>query len=186
MTCYELVKPLPGKLIHGFKAFHADMSCRPTPQKVSRYRVGVTYTTDAPVVLCRRGFHFCRNILRVYIYYARNFDTRICEVEASGPCLQSFDETKCVTGSLRIIRELSPEEILEELHNAHPYYLRCNTESELLASISIYKMNSSTYRLWPTRGTGHYPTKKELVYLDNRVAEWEAAFEKYKQQGDKT
>ena len=186
MTCYEPVKPLPGKLIRGFKAFHADMSCRPTLQKVSRYRVGVTYTTLASLRLCRQGFHFCKNILHVYLYYARNFDTRICEVEASGPCLQSFDETKCVTGSLSIVRELSPEEILEEMHGGPSYHTLRNTESELLASISIYKMSRSNYRLWSTRGTGHYPTKKELVYLDNRAAEWEVAFEKYKQQGDKT
>ena len=185
MTSYEPVKPLPGKRISGFKGFYADMSCRPTRWKVSRYEVGVTYTTDAPMVLCRRGFHFCRSVLHVYLYYPRSFDTRICEVEASGPCMQSFDETKCVTGSLRIVRELSPEEILEDLHSAHSYYLFRNTVSDLKVSVSAYRMIGSHYRLWPTRGTGHYPTKKELVYLDNRAAEWEAAFEKYNEQGDK-
>ena len=87
----------------GYKAFDSDLTCRSM-----QYEVGKEYTHDGDISLCEQGFHFCEQLTDCYQYY--DSKSRICEVEALGEV--KTDDTKSVTDHIRIVRELTREEIV--------------------------------------------------------------------------
>lgn len=89
--------------VKGYKAFNSDLTCRGM-----QYEVGKEYTHDGDISLCEQGFHFCEQLTDCYQYY--NSKSRICEVEALGEV--KTDDTKSVTDHIRIVRELTREEIV--------------------------------------------------------------------------
>ena len=91
-------------MVKGFKGFNEDLICREF-----RYEIGKTYKHNGEVELCRSGFHFCRKLKDVHNFY--NLKTsRICEIEAEGKI--DDDGVKSVCSRMRIVREISREEIL--------------------------------------------------------------------------
>ena len=91
-------------MVKGFKGFNEDLTCRGF-----RYEIGKTYKHNGEVELCRSGFHFCRKLEDVHNFY--NLKTsRICEIEAKGKI--DDDGVKSVCSRMRIVREVSREEIL--------------------------------------------------------------------------
>ena len=91
-------------MVKGFKGFNEDLTCRGF-----QYEIGKTYKHNGEVELCRSGFHFCRKLKDVHNFY--NLKTsRICEIEAKGKI--DDDGVKSVCSRMRIVREVSREEIL--------------------------------------------------------------------------
>ena len=90
----------------GYKVFNPDWTCRKM-----QYEVGKTYEMDESPVLCERGFHFCTRAARCFDYY--NFDPQnhVAEVEAMG-CVVGDEANKMCTNKIRIVRELTWEEVL--------------------------------------------------------------------------
>jgi hypothetical protein len=89
--------------VKGYKGFDKDLKCRG-----QQYEVGEIYEmSDSPSV-CNRGFHFCERIIDVYGYYKLG-DSRVCEIEAIGEIAKDGD--KSATNKIKIIRELSREDI---------------------------------------------------------------------------
>ena len=89
----------------GYKAFDKDLKCRGF-----QYAVGSTAEVSGEIALCGNGLHFCQELKNVFNYYEKSYEnTRVCEVEAIGEI--KTDEDKSVTNKLRIVRELSKEEI---------------------------------------------------------------------------
>ena len=90
----------------GYKVFNPDWTCRKM-----QYEVGKTYEMDESLVLCERGFHFCTSAARCFDYY--NFDPQnhVAEVEAMG-CVVGDEANKMCTNKIRIVRELTWEEVL--------------------------------------------------------------------------
>lgn len=88
----------------GYKAFDENLQC-----KGFQFKIGEVFSVEGGVTLCKNGFHFCKQLTSVYNYYSRSYSTRICEVEAVGVIVTEGD--KIVTDSIRIIRELSKEDI---------------------------------------------------------------------------
>ena len=91
----------------GYKGFNKGMTCRGF-----QYEVGQTYETKGESELCKSGFHFCPKMADVFDYYDRN-DCRFTEVEALGQVIKG--NNKCVTDRLRIVRELTREEVFKEM-----------------------------------------------------------------------
>lgn len=93
----------------GYKGFHYDFTCRGF-----QYDVGKTYeTTDKPI-LGESGFHFCKNLKDALAFYPEG---RYAEVEALGDVIEETNEVyipTCVTNKIKIIRELSQEEVIEK------------------------------------------------------------------------
>ena len=90
-------------MVKGFKGFNEDLTCRGF-----LYEIGKTYKHSGEVELCRSGFHFCRKLKDVHNFY--NLKTsRICEIEADGKI--DDDGVKSVCSRMRIVREVSREEI---------------------------------------------------------------------------
>ena len=91
----------------GYKGFEADMTCRGF-----QYEVGKTYEMDGEIEPCRRNFHFCRNMADVLNYYKAE-GCRYAKVEALGKIIDG--EGKSVTNRIRIVKELTKEEVFKEM-----------------------------------------------------------------------
>ena len=100
------------KVVKGYKAFDKDLKCHNDFQ----YEVGKEYVLSKKPKLCRQGFHFCKKMNDCYNYESYSFNkdtTRICEIEAFGIIEESYDDSKCVTDKIRIVRELPWKEIVK-------------------------------------------------------------------------
>jgi len=89
----------------GYKAFNNDLTCRDF-----QYEVGKTYEMDDKPECCCEGFHFCKDLKECFYYY--KFGSRVCEVESLGN-IDTEDDKKFCTNKIKIIRELSFEEICD-------------------------------------------------------------------------
>ena len=91
--------------IKGYKAFNKDLKCRGF-----QYEIGKEFEHKRKIELCEEGFHFCKKIVDIQGYYnLKNEETRLCEVEATGKVIEGDD--KCVTDKIKIIKEISKEEM---------------------------------------------------------------------------
>ena len=64
--------------ITAFKAFNEDFTCRSF-----QYEVGKSYHMDGEIVICKRGFHACKNPLDIFEYYPI-FNSKIAIVKLWG------------------------------------------------------------------------------------------------------
>ena len=89
----------------GYKGFNQNMTCRGF-----QYEIGKEYEMSGKIELCKRGFHFYKNIIDVRNYYSiENKDVILCEIEATGKVIEG--DNKCVTNKIKIIREINKEEM---------------------------------------------------------------------------
>ena len=96
--------------LKGYKGFNKDLTCRDF-----QYEIGKEYKYEGNIKLCSEGFHFCRKLIDIHRYYnLKDEEVRVCEIIASGNIIEGDD--KCVTDTIKIIRELSKEE-MEEMKN---------------------------------------------------------------------
>ena len=93
-------------VVKGYKVFHEDFTC----YGGFRYEVGKTYTMDGDPVCCERGFHFCVNVIDCFSDYSFDPKNRVAEVEAFGAISRKYN--KCCTNGIKIVRELSWNEVL--------------------------------------------------------------------------
>jgi hypothetical protein len=89
--------------VKGYKGLDKNLRCRGM-----QYEIGQTYEMAKSPSICNWGFHFCEKVADVHEYYNLR-DNRICEIEALGEIVKKGN--KSVTNKIKIIRELSREEI---------------------------------------------------------------------------
>lgn len=95
--------------MRGYKGMESDMTCRGF-----QYEIGKEYHTDGKIKLCKKGFHFCKNLKYVFDFYEKNERNRFFEVE--GNVVES-DGVKYVADELHIVRELTAEEVNKCYYN---------------------------------------------------------------------
>ena len=78
-----------------------------------QYKVGETYTHQGEISMCNAGFHFCKELQQCFGFYKAVTWNHIAEVEALGEVIEG--RNKCVTNQIKIIREISFDEINEVL-----------------------------------------------------------------------
>ena len=96
------------KGVKGYKAFRYDLSCCPNIYySKKQYKIGHTYRlrSNQKLGLCKRGFHFCKELRDVFKFYPINERTRVCEVLALGDVIDG-SEGKSVTNIIKIVREI--------------------------------------------------------------------------------
>ena len=96
------------EVVKGYKVFNADWTCRGF-----QYVVGETFEEDATPLCCNKGFHFCTKASDCFNYYQFDSNNKVAEVEAIGEIDTSPADSKCCTNKIRIVRELSWNEVLE-------------------------------------------------------------------------
>lgn len=67
-----------GNAITAFKSFNEDFTCRSF-----QYEVGKSYHMDGEIMICKRGFHACKNPLDIFEYYPI-FNSKIAIVKLWG------------------------------------------------------------------------------------------------------
>ena len=100
------------EIVKGYKGFDKGFKC-----KGFQYDIGKTYKHSGDIKICNSGFHFCRELKNVDGFYNfRNNDNVYAEIEASNEVVDENDKTKSVTNTIKIIREISREELLNTLN----------------------------------------------------------------------
>lgn len=95
-----------------------------------QYVVGETFEEDVIPSCYDKGFHFCTKASDCFNYYPFDSNNKVAEVEAIGEIDTSSVDSICCTNKIRIVRELSWNEVLEivntgkgctGLHNSGDY-----------------------------------------------------------------
>lgn len=96
--------------MRGYKVFNPDWTCRNF-----QYKVGETYKYEEEIDICKAGFHFCKKLVDCFDYYAFDSKNKVAIIEATGEIIEKRDcsNSKCVTNEIKIIKELSWNEVLD-------------------------------------------------------------------------
>ncbi len=89
----------------GYKVFNSDWTCRGF-----QYEVGKVFEHNGNIEMCGAGFHFCQKASDCFNYYDFDSKNKVAEVEAIG--LVETQGNKSVTDKLKIVREISWQEVL--------------------------------------------------------------------------
>jgi hypothetical protein len=94
------------------------------------YEVGQEYKMDKNPILCTRGFHYCKNIKNIFIFYPMGWGINVFEIEDLNHINSVHREypNKSATNHIKIVRELSDFEVVEKLELEHliSYDINCN------------------------------------------------------------
>jgi len=90
----------------GFKGFDKNLCCQGF-----QYKIGKTYEIEGSPIICKKGFHFCDELWKCMVYYPFHL-SRFAEIEAIGEI--RGDIFKNVTNKIRIVREISRDQVWEE------------------------------------------------------------------------
>ena len=97
----------------GFKGFNKDFTCRDM-----KYKIGEIYKEVFRPILCEKGFHFCKFPLDVFYYYPPEYHSKYALVETdiqnTGAIPPYPDDSKIVTNKIKIIKELSIKDMIDE------------------------------------------------------------------------
>lgn len=139
----------------GYKVFNPGWTCRGV-----QYEVGKTYEMEGKPVACERGFHFCKELADCFKYYQFDTDNKVAEIEATGEL--DFDDNKCCTNEIKIIRELEWHEVLDIVNMGRNCTGRGNTGNCNTGHENVGDRNAGDYNTGD-RNTG-----------DNNTGDWNA------------
>lgn len=91
----------------GYKVFNNDWTCLNM-----QYKVGETYTMDEEPIMCKRGFHYCTDLIDCFNYYPFDPDKKVAEIEVRGDVVRSYENTKCCTNCIKILREIPWSDVI--------------------------------------------------------------------------
>ena len=111
----------------GYKVFKPDWTCRGF-----QYSVGKTFEEDVTPSCCEKGFHFCTKLKDCFNYYPFDPHNKVAEIEAVGEIDvevidAEVDGSKHCTNKIKIIRELSWEEVLRIVNTGTGNSGYCNS-----------------------------------------------------------
>lgn len=95
----------------GYKVFKPDWTCRGF-----QYSVGKTFEEDMTPSCCNRGFHFCTELKDCFSYYCFDPLNKVAEIEALGEIDTEATGRKHCTNKIKIVREISWEEVLKMIN----------------------------------------------------------------------
>ena len=168
----------------GYKGFKNNLTAN---QNNFQFEIGQTYhyyPNIKPIELCKHGFHFCRKFHDVMEHYEFKFNNRYryCEIEydsRNGHVIhgEGYEYGKSVTSTIKIVRELTEEEIRELLKGKVDYELwrdevtkEFHRDNDLPAKIYYYKNGRVEEEIWYSNGKLHRENDLPALikYYENR------------------
>lgn len=119
----------------GYKIFNPDWTCI-----FKQYTCPGEFEEDLKPIVCAQGMHFCETLCDCLIYKYCSYSSltgKIAEVESYGD-VDVYDDgttTKISTNKLRIVRELSLEEVAEIIESE---LVSQNQAKRYLILLSLY------------------------------------------------
>ena len=93
--------------VKGYKVFDESWQCQNF-----QYQVGQTYEMpESEIEICQKGFHFCDRCVDCFNYKDFNPKNKVAEIIALG--IIKTENDKSVTNKIKILKELSWEEMLK-------------------------------------------------------------------------
>ena len=129
----------------GYKVFKSDWTCRGF-----QYSVGKIFEEDVKPSCCKRGFHFCTELKDCFNYYSFDPNNKVAEIEALGDIDIERTGDKHCTNKIKIVRELSWEDVLKMLNTGKANTGRCNIGNYNSGNYNCGDWNSGNYN------NGHY------------------------------
>ena len=134
------IKKKEGIEMKGYKVFHSDWTCRGF-----QYSVGKVFEEDITPICCQRGFHFCTELKDCFNYYLFDPDNKVAEVEALGDIDTEPNMNKHCTNIIKIVRELSWEEVLKAVNTGNSNTGIGNTGNYNSGNYNCDDWNSGNY-----------------------------------------
>ncbi len=184
------------KVVKGYKVFNPDWTCRGF-----QYQVGKCYEIPEKPVVCKRGFHFCKNLLDCYEHYRFDENNKVAEVTAYGDIDIDEYEKKYCTNKIKIEKELNWNEVLNMVNTGknctgfrntgdwntgyrNTGYCNtgdcntgdCNTGYRNTGNRNTGDCNTGDYNTgdWNTGNwnTGCFNTVEQKIFLFNKLSDW--------------
>ena len=99
------------KTIKSYKAFEYDWTCR----GIAYGGVGSETSIQGELIMCQHGIHSCRRISDVIKHYPLLQSYRYAEIKNYGKILEAGEDRKICSSKIKILRELSFDEVLKVL-----------------------------------------------------------------------
>ena len=125
-------------VVKGFKVFNSDWSCRGF-----KYEVGKVFEEDVNPKVCEKGFHFCKQAKDCFSYYTFDPKNKVAEVIALGEVAE--EGNKCSTNKIKIVREISWEELLTIVNTGKGNSGLCNSGNYNSGDCNSGNWNSGYY-----------------------------------------
>ncbi len=93
-----------------YKVFDKNWICNPDG-KPFQYEIGKTYEIKETPILCKLGFHACKNICDCFTYYSFDPKNKVAEVELGGIILGLDGDKQCAQ-IITIVKEITWNEML--------------------------------------------------------------------------
>ena len=154
------------KVVKGYKVFNPDWTCRGF-----QYQVGKCYEIPEKPVVCKRGFHFCKNLLDCYEYYRFDENNKVAEVTAYGDIDIDEYEKKYCTNKIKIEKELNWNEVLNMVNTGKNCTGFRNTGDCNTGNCNTGDRNTGD---WNTGNwnTGCFNTVEQKIFLFNKLSDW--------------
>ena len=165
----------------GYKVFEPDWKCRGF-----QYAVGKTYEEDVTPSCCSRGFHFCTELKDCFNYYSFDPNNKVAEIEALGEIDTEANGSKHCTNKIKIVREISWEEVLKMVNMGKANAGLCNSGRYNSGWYNSGDWNSGWYNSgrynsgrynsgdWNKTNfsSGCFNTKESKILMFNKPSDW--------------
>lgn len=147
------------------KGFDKNLRCRGMQFEIGKtYDTG--YTENLELCSCK-VFHFCKSLENVHEFYSAKVENnnRFCEIEVLGELVE--DERKCGSNRIKILREITSEELanLRGLKNGNTGLF--NTGDRNTGDMNTGDMNTGMFNVCD-RSTGLFNTEEKTVPIFNK------------------
>lgn len=149
--------------VRGYKVFRNDWTCSPSGN-TKQYACPGDFTEDLVPVRCGQGMHFCRRAIDCFNYYSFDPDNKVAEVVAYGEIVEESD--KCCTNKLKIVREISWQELLGLVNTGKECTGKGNTGDRNTGNYNTGDWNTCDF------SNGCFNTVEPKIYLFNKPSKW--------------
>ena len=167
--------------MRGYKVFNPDWTCRGF-----RFEIGEIYEEDVTPSCCSRGFHFCTKLKDCFSYYPFDPNNKVAEIEALGEIDVESDENKYCTNKIKIVREISWEEVLKMVNMGKANAGLCNSGNRNSGNRNSGDWNSGDWNSgnWNSGNrnsgdwnktnfsSGCFNTKESKILMFNKPSDW--------------
>ena len=157
--------------MQGYKVFDTDWKCRGF-----QYKVGETFEEDVTPSCCNQGFHFCTELKDCFNYYSFDPNNKVAEIEALGEIDTEADGSKHCTNKIKIVREITWEEVLQMVNMGKACTGLCNSGDCNSGDCNSGNRNSGDWNSGDWNKTnfssGCFNTKETKILMFNKPSDW--------------